>query len=107
MDVVPAIGRLFVLERLVRFREAPDDAIRVAVALPAKEIASVTGRFNRLLGLALSMLAVGLIAASALQVTIGLLPLARLGRALARVRSGASARLQGTSRARYGHWWTS
>ena len=95
VDVVPAIGRLFVLERLVRFREAPDDAIRVAVALPAEEIASVTGRFNRLLGLALSMLAVGLIAASALQVTIGLLPLARLGRALARVRSGASARLQG------------
>ncbi|MFZ1427476.1 MAG: sensor histidine kinase [Geminicoccaceae bacterium] len=95
MDVLPAIGRLLVLERLVRFHDAPDKPIRVAVALPTSEIAAVTGHFNRLLGMALSVLAAGLIAASALQVAIGLMPLARLGRALTRVRSGAAGRLEG------------
>lgn len=95
VDAAPTIGRLLLVERAVRFRDAPDRPIRVAVALPLSEIATVTGRFNRLLGLALSVLATGLIAASALQVAIGLMPLARLGRALMRVRSGASGRLEG------------
>ena len=54
-----------------------------------------TARFDRALALALAVLAAGLILASGLQVAIGLMPLARLGRALARVHSGASARLDG------------
>ncbi len=95
VDDAPTIGRLLVVERAVRFHDAPDRPIRVAVALPLSEIATVTSRFNRLLGLALSVLATGLIAASALQVAIGLMPLARLGRALTRVRSGVSGRLEG------------
>lgn len=95
VDDAPTIGRLLVVERAVRFHDAPDRPIRVAVALPMSDIATVTGRFDRLLGLALSVLATGLIAASALQVAIGLMPLARLGRALTRVRSGVSDRLEG------------
>ncbi len=92
---LPGLGQLLVVERLVRFRDAPDKTIRMAVALPASEVAAVTSRFDHLLVLALSVLAAGLIAASMLQVTIGLMPLARLGRALAQVRSGAAARLRG------------
>lgn len=92
---VPGVGRLRVLERLVRFEEAPESPIRVAVAMPVAEIAAVTGRFDRLLALTLAILAAALLAASSLQVTVGLLPLTRLGAALARVRSGAAARLEG------------
>lgn len=95
IDVIPTIGELLVVERMVRFHDTPDKPIRVAVALPLREIAAVTSHFNRLLGLALSVLAAGLIAASALQVAIGLKPLAGLGRALTRVRSGTANRLEG------------
>jgi signal transduction histidine kinase len=94
-DAVPGLGMLRVLERLVRFEEAPEAPIRVAVALPTAEIDAVTGRFDRLLALALALLATALLAASGLQVTVGLLPLAHLGKALARVRSGAADRLDG------------
>lgn len=93
---VPGIGRVRVVERLVRFDQAPDRAIRVAVAMPVAEIAAVAGRFDRLLLTTMALLASGLVAASALQVVVGLTPLARLGRVLAGVRSGAARRLEGS-----------
>lgn len=71
------------------------DPIRIAVALPVAEIDAVTARFDRALVLALTILSAGLIAASSLQVAIDLMPLTRLGRALVRVHSGASSRLEG------------
>jgi signal transduction histidine kinase len=92
---VPGIGRVRVVERVVRFEEAPDQPIRVAVAMPVAEIAAVAGRFDRLLAITLALLAMGLVAASAIQVAVGLAPLARLGRALAGVRSGTARRLEG------------
>ncbi|MEK0085090.1 ATP-binding protein [Benzoatithermus flavus] len=94
-DTVQGLGTVRVLERLVRFEETPNAPIRVAVALPTAEIATVTGRFDRLLALDLAILAAALLAASSLQVKVGLLPLARLSAALARVRSGAMDRLEG------------
>ncbi len=94
---VPGLGRLLVAERLVRFADDRSDRpIRVAVAMPAAEIAAVAGRFDRLLLMTLALLAAGLVAASALQVAIGLAPLSRLGRALAGVRGGAARRLEGS-----------
>jgi signal transduction histidine kinase len=92
---VPGLGEVRMLERLVRFEEAPDAPIRVSVALPTTEIAAVTARFDRLLALTLAILAVALLLASSLQVKVGLLPLARLGVALARVRAGTAERLEG------------
>jgi signal transduction histidine kinase len=91
---VPGVGRVLVLERLVRFAESPDEAVRVATALPTGEIDAVVRRFDRLLAVALGLLAVSLLAASALQVTVGLLPLNHLGRALGKVRAGAASRLE-------------
>jgi hypothetical protein len=108
---VPEIGSTLVVERIVRFHETPTDPIRVAVALPVAEIDGVTARFDRALVLALAVLSAGLIAASSLQVAIGLMlmPLARLGRALVRVHAGASARLgsRASSRPRSDRWSTS
>ena len=93
----PSLGTLRTAERQVRFAgEAPERAIRVAVALPEAEVAAVAGRFDRLLLLTLALLATGLVAASAIQVAVGLAPLSRLGRALARVRSGEARRLDGS-----------
>lgn len=94
VDVL-GIGQVRVVERLVRFDQATDQAIRVAVAMPVAEIAAVAGRFDRLLLTTLTLLAAGLVAASALQVAVGLAPLARLGRVLAGVRAGDTRRLEG------------
>ena len=52
-------------------------------------------RFDRLLAAALGLLGLGLIGAVVLQVQIGLRPLARIGRALAAIRTGQADRLQG------------
>jgi signal transduction histidine kinase len=92
---IPSIGKALVVERVVRFPGSPADAIRVAVALPAAEIDDVSARFNPSLVLALAVLAAGLIAASSLQVTLGLMPLRRLGHGLARIHAGTSTRLEG------------
>ncbi|MFL5333224.1 MAG: sensor histidine kinase [Geminicoccaceae bacterium] len=92
---VPGIGELRVMERLVRFSDMPGDAIRVALALLMAEIDSVAARFDELVAITLALLAMGLVAASALQVSIGLAPLARVGRSLASMRSGAATRLEG------------
>ena len=94
---VPGLGTLRIAVRQVQFADqTPDRAIRVAVALPQAEIAAVAGRFDRLLLLTLALLAAGLVAASAIQVAVGLAPLSRLGRALAKVRSGEARRLAGS-----------
>lgn len=95
--MVPGIGELRMAERMVRFAGAPADRpIRVAVAMSAAEIAAVAGRFDRLLMITLALLAAGLVAASAIQVAVGLAPLSRLGRNLAGVRAGAARRLEGS-----------
>lgn len=91
---VPGIGRMLVIERLVRFASAPEAPIRLAVALPLNEIDAVARRLDRLVALSLGVLAVALLAASALQVRVGLQPLHRLTRALGTLHRGA-ARLDG------------
>ena len=92
---VSGLGELRVVERFVHFSERPSEPIRIAVALPSAEIDAVARRLDRLLAITLALLAVALVATSALQVTIGLAPLARLGQALIRVRSGTFTRLEG------------
>ena len=56
---------------------------------------SAAARFNELMAITLAVLAMGLAAASTLQVSVGLASLARLGTSLANVRSGPATRLEG------------
>ena len=93
--VVAGVGALRVAERLVRLSEQPDRPIRIAVGMPVAEIRAVLARFDRLLVATLVALALGLVAASWVQVTVGLSPLSGLGRALVRVRVGEALRLEG------------
>jgi len=92
---IPGIGRVLLLERLVRFAGPQDPPIRLAVALPAAEPAQVAADFDRMLGLALGLLALALLVGSALQVTVGLRPLRRLALAVGEVRDRAASRLSG------------
>lgn len=90
---LPGPGRLRVVGRVVAFADAPDRPLRLQAALPVAEIDEVTARFDRLLGLALAILAGLLLVAAVVQVELGLRPLARLRRELARVRTGQTRRL--------------
>jgi signal transduction histidine kinase len=82
-----------VVERVVAFASAPDRPLRLQAALPMAEIDEVAARFDRLLILALAILAGLLLLAAIVQVELGLLPLARLRREVARVRTGEASRL--------------
>jgi signal transduction histidine kinase len=84
-----------VVERVVAFASAPDRSLRLQAALPAAEIDEVAAGFDRLLTLALAILAGLLLLAAVVQVELGLRPLTRLRREVARVRTGESSRLAG------------
>jgi signal transduction histidine kinase len=73
-------------------RDAP---LTYVVAGDRSEITQESGRFNRLLTIALGVLFVGLIGAVLIQVLFGLEPLRRMGRALAAIRAGEARRLTG------------
>ncbi|MFO1047795.1 MAG: HAMP domain-containing sensor histidine kinase [Geminicoccaceae bacterium] len=92
---VAGLGPLRLLERVSRFSDRPGTAIRISVGLPVAELVAATRQFERLLWLTLGTLAAALVIASAVQVTVGLAPLAGLERALARIRSGAARRMEG------------
>ena len=92
---VAGLGRLRLLERESRFSDRPDTAFRVSVGLPVAELAAASRQFERLLLLTLGALAAALVVASAVQVTVGLAPLAGLERALAKIRSGSARRMEG------------
>jgi signal transduction histidine kinase len=92
---LPGPGRLRVVERVVAFASAPDRPLRLQAALPVAEIDEVAARFDRLLILALGILAGLLLLAAIVQVELGLRPLARLRREVARVRTGEASRLGG------------
>ncbi|MDZ7713664.1 MAG: sensor histidine kinase [Rhodovibrio sp.] len=81
-------------ERAVRL-PGRDDRLRLAVARDAAVLDSAVQEFERVLALSLGVLGLGLVAAALGQVAGGLLPLARLRRALADVRAGRAGRLEG------------
>jgi signal transduction histidine kinase len=71
-------------------RERP---LRFAVAIDRRDIDAMTDDFARDLVLALSVLGAVLAVASLVQISMGVAPLRGIGRAVAGVRSGATARL--------------
>jgi signal transduction histidine kinase len=90
---VPALGQLRQLSRSVAFAGATDSPIEIAVAMPEAEIDAVARRFNGLIGVALTLLGSVLLLAALVQVELGLRPLARLRRDVARIRTGEVAAL--------------
>lgn len=99
---VEGLGLLRQVARSVAFAGAADTPITIAVALAEAEIDAVSRRYNGLTGLALTLLGGVLVLAALVQVQLGLRPLARLRREVARVRMGEIARLQATQPAEVG-----
>nr|WP_246500943.1 sensor histidine kinase [Azospirillum rugosum] len=87
----PADRRLVVLERSVTLPGAPAP-LRIAIAGDEGEMAGVIAAFDRVLWLSLGVLALVLIAAAVVQVSVGLRPLVRLRAELAEVRAGRKKR---------------
>jgi signal transduction histidine kinase len=74
---------------------SPGGAFRFTVAGNLAETEAAVARFNRTLFWALTGLGLGLIVAILIQVRVGLMPLARVSEALARIREGRARRLEG------------
>ena len=91
----PADRTLIVMERTVTFPAVAPTAskpFRIAVAADESEMQGVIAAFNRVLWLSLGVLALVLIAAAMVQVSVGLRPLVRLRAELAEVRAGRKKR---------------
>jgi signal transduction histidine kinase len=93
--------RLRFVSRRIEFpvsAAAPKGSTRVFSLMIAADVSQVeneVARFNGILFWSLAILGVGLIAAIFIQVRIGLQPLNRVSRALARIREGQALRLEG------------
>ena len=86
------------VERVVRLEDEdgqPGGTFLVIVAADERRIAEPTENFSGMLWLFLGLLGLGLAAVAVLQVWVALVPLRRLQRALAAVRAGQAARLDG------------
>lgn len=94
--VGPAGRHLSVLERAVTLPNGTAP-LRMAVAQDEAELRAVVADFNRVLWLSLGALALALIAAAVVQVSVGLRPLVRLRAELAAVRAGRRKRFGGDS----------
>ncbi|WP_114861076.1 sensor histidine kinase [Azospirillum brasilense] len=92
----PAGRQLSVLERAVTLPNGTAP-LRMAVAQDEAELRAVVADFNRVLWLSLGALALALIAAVMVQVSVGLRPLVRLRAELAAVRAGRRKRFGGDS----------
>jgi len=86
---------LRMIEQVLRPAERPELTLRLIVAANAALVAEPVARFNRILAIALALLAAGLVAAALIQVRVGLRPLARLREGLAAVRDGRSHGIDG------------
>lgn len=91
----PDGARLQLVEQALHPAERPELRLRLIVAANAALIDEPVARFNRLLVLALGLLAGGLAVAALVQVRVGLRPLARLRDGLAAVRDGRVGAIQG------------
>ena len=86
---------LRVIERYIQLAQG-ESVYSFIVAGNAREMSSNVEEFNGILILALSMLGVGLVLATFLQVRLGLRPLYQIEKALAKIRSGNSRSLSGS-----------
>ena len=75
--------------------KGPTRAFSLLIAADVTQVENEVAKFNGILFWSLAILGVGLIAAIFIQVRIGLQPLNRVSRALARIREGRARRLEG------------
>lgn len=99
-DRGPDGQRLRVVERLIampRTAEGREDTqtFRFIVAGDLTETDADVARFNQTLFWAFAAFSLGLLAAIAIQVRVGLMPLRRVSEALARIREGRARQLEG------------
>ena len=92
----PEKHRLTALTRMLEPAETEAAPLRLIVAADSQVLAEPIGRFNHMLLISLGALAAGLTVAAVVQVMVGLRPLARLRRQLARQHGGASVRIEGS-----------
>jgi signal transduction histidine kinase len=90
----PRQEAVMVVERSVAVPGLPN-RMRIAVAGAVADTQPLVDSFTRTLVLSLGIIALGLIGAAAIQVLVGLRPLAALRRDLAAIREGDAARLAG------------
>ena len=91
----PQGAAVLMLERTVRPDERPEARWRLVVAANTQDSLQAVARFNGVLATSLLVLGLLLVLAALAQVAVGLSPLRALQRALAQVREGQAARLQG------------
>lgn len=90
----PAGRRVLIAERVVSLASlAAGERVRVVIATDLARIEHATSHFARDLAVALGLLAAVLAMATALQVALGLRPLARLRQNVAEIRAGAARRM--------------
>jgi len=92
--------RMRVVERLIalpRTAEGREDTqtFRFIVASDLTEMDADVARFNRTMAWSFAAFSLGLLAAIAIQVRVGLMPLRRVSEALARIREGRARQLEG------------
>ena len=75
--------------------KGPTRAFSLLIAADVSQVENEVAKFDGILFWSLAILGVGLIAAIFIQVRIGLQPLKRVSRALARIREGQARRLEG------------
>lgn len=92
----PGGAHLRVRVREVEPAEGPSDHLVLSVAADRALWAEPISRFDRMLGIALGVLVLGMLVAAWVQVSYGLRPLVRLRRRLADVREGRVDRIDGT-----------
>ena len=90
----PDDNHLRVVERDVSLPNLPQ-RLHYIVAAEESEIGREVARFDKALAWALALLGGGLIAAVFIQVRFGLIPLRRMGTALAAIRAGRAEKLEG------------
>ena len=91
----PENARLLLVERTLRAEGDSATQWRLLAAADLRENEAAVSHFNGVLGTALTALLALLCVAALAQVTVGLAPLKKLQRALARVRDGRTQRLEG------------
>ena len=91
----PEGRKLAALTRVLKPAEEDAAPLRLIVAADRRVLAEPIGRFNRMLAIALGVLAAGLTLAAVVQVFVGLRPLALLRRQLAAQNAGGSSRIEG------------
>jgi signal transduction histidine kinase len=89
-----AVERLIAMPRTAEGRE-DTQTFRFIVAGDLTETEADVARFNRTLFWSFAAFSLGLLAAIAIQVRVGLMPLRRVSEALARIREGRARQLEG------------